>query len=276
MASTRDPLGNAMRILRHIVESPRSEFGVRELAEVLGAHPSTVSRLLTTMRRHRLVGRSEVTGAYYPHPDLIRMGLLASRKHGVRAVARPQLEALRDRFNESAFIALYDPVEKQIFRVDSVASSHPLRYVVELDRWTDVYRGASGLGVLAFLPARERADIVERADRAGEREDNPRLRKEYLAPRLADIRARGYAITHGHRIEGAVGISAPFVGPDGAIAGDVILTVPEVRFNPEDEPDYADAVLGAAHAITSGLAGVVVERPSSAPRADPSAADVHD
>lgn len=270
MASSRDPLGNAVRILRYLAESSQAELGVRELANATGIHPSTVSRLLVAMRRHRLVARVESSGAYAPHPELIRLGLLTSRKQKIKEHARPHIEALRDRFEESVFVAIYDPVERQLFRVDSVASPHPLRYVVELDRWTDVFRGASGLGVLAFLPSAEREEVLARAEAAGVREDNPRLFRSYLAPVLDEIRARGYALTHGHRIPGAVGISAPIRNVEGRVIGDIIMTVPEVRFVPEQEQALAAAIVATAERVTCAISGEVTDQgPDGAAAARP-------
>jgi len=55
----------------------------------------------------------------------------------------------------------------------------------------------------------------------------------FLAPNdLARIRKQGYALSIGQRTDGAVGIAAPYFNVDGAVGGDLIMTVPASRYKP--------------------------------------------
>lgn len=250
----RDPLGRALEVLRWMAEQPAPYCGVREAAKALDMQPSTVSRILAVMHEQRLVRRDPDSGGYAPGLELIRLGLLSSTKLDIRRSARPHLEAIVRACNESVFLALYDSARQEMLRVDTVTSSHPLRYVVEMDRWTEIYRGASGLGIAAFLPPTEREEVLATAEaHAGPEE--PWLRRDQLRPMLDQIRARGYACTHGRRIPGAVGMAAPIFDAGGRVVGDVILTVPEVRFGEHEESVLAEHVIKAASAITAEIGG---------------------
>lgn len=250
----RNPVGRSFQLLRWMAEQPESQHGVREIAKALGMAPSTVSRALGVLESEGIVSQDQHTGLFGLGLELLRLGQLASAKFDLRKVARPHLQAVVAACNESVFLGVYDHNRHQMLRIDTVSSSHPLRYVVELDRWTEVYRGASGLSILAFLPADERAAVYTMAE-AQHDPTRPWPGRETVEKELELIRTRGYACTHGRRIPGAVGITAPIFGGSGEVFGDFILTLPEQRFAEHGEQALAELVMGAAAAITAAIGG---------------------
>lgn len=228
--------------------------GVREIATGLAMQPSTVSRLLASLSEERLVRRDPRTGGFAPGLELMRLGVLASQKLDIRAVARVHMRTLVDHCNESSFLGLYDSSRQELFRVETVSSSRPLRYVVEMDQWTKIYLGASGLGVLAFLAKPQRELGIRLADAAAG-PDRPWLRREEFEPMLDKIRSQGYAMTFGLRIPDAVGVSAPVFAEDGRVLGSVILTVPKVRIAEHDQDELARLIVETASAITRDIGG---------------------
>jgi IclR family transcriptional regulator, acetate operon repressor len=251
----RDPVGHSVALLRWLAEHEQPSFGVRELALDLGMQPSTVSRLLNKLVEERLVHRDS-NGSFALGLEMSRLGSLATKKLDVRAIARPMLEQITAACNETSILGLYDSMRGEMVRVLGVNSTHPLAYVVRMNEWTQIYNGASGLGILAFLPEAEQAVIVKRAVAAATPE-TPWLQEAALSAELAAIAERGYARTHGQRVPGAVSISAPIIDGTRTVIGDVILTLPEFRADPAEEPELAKLVVKAASAISDTLAGRV-------------------
>jgi IclR family acetate operon transcriptional repressor len=144
--------------------------------------------------------------------------------------------------------------------VEIVESAHPLRYELQLNRWLPVHAGATGLAIMAFLPEEERRTIVARSrlDPVTERTIQDPV---FLQRELERIRHRGYACTHGQRIPGAVGLAAPVWGPDGRVVGDVALTVPDYRFEPNSERRLGELLIRHAAQLTTALGG---QRPGPA------------
>lgn len=261
--SERDPVANAVRLLRWMAESPNDTFGVREIGRGLKMQPSTVSRVLAKLAGERLVSRNARTGEYSLGLEVLRLGQLASQKLDIRKVARPHIEAVVAASNESTLLALYDPTRREMLRVDPVYSTHPLSYTAQLDTWTEIYRGASGLGILAFLPPEEISAVLDEADRAAD-DSSPWLRKTELCAELEHIRARGYAITHGRRLAGAVAVSAPIFGHQpSTVLGDVVTHIPETRWHADMETEIATLVIDAARSITRDLGGQPPRRPGT-------------
>lgn len=247
---TRDPVARAFQVLRYMIESPQPELGVREIAKDCGLQPSTVHRALSSLLDEGLVIQDPQSEGYRVSLELLRLEGLTHKKADVRAVASRHLRDLVAACNETAILGLYDRNRRQMVRVDCVESSHPLRYVFQLFHWTEVYRGASGLAILANLPEPERSVIIAEAERRG---DSPWLSRTVAETELAAVRKAGYAITHGRRIPGAVGISAAIWDHEGNVIGDIILTIPEQRMAEGNAEIYTDLVVTAAKLTSSGL-----------------------
>jgi DNA-binding IclR family transcriptional regulator len=101
-----------------------------------------------------------------------------------------------------------------------------------------------------------------------------------LTQELEKIRQQGYAETFGQRIEGAVGLAAPF-WRSGEVIGSVCITIPDARFDRSSERKLAELLLECAGKITDELSGPSPDtaRPQKAERKGASAhgqaADLH-
>ncbi len=258
LSRNRDAFGKALQVLWCMADSASDTYdrgwGVRELGQALHMSPASAHRLLTMLARHGLVQRNPQFGQYQVGTEFLRLALKLSSHFGIRNVGIPVMQALVAKCNETAFLGLYDAFRKEVMFVAAVNSSHPLRYVVELNEWFPVYAGASGLSILAFLPPEERQAVIERTGLVPLTKNtitDPAL----LEAELARVRGRGYAISFGHRNLGAVAIAAPIWGSDGRVIGDLALSIPEARFEPSMEPELASLVVDHASRISDKLVG---------------------
>jgi DNA-binding IclR family transcriptional regulator len=114
-----------------------------------------------------------------------------------------------------------------------------------------VHSGATGLAILAFLPEPERRAIYA----AG----LPRLTTativsaDELEATCAQIREYGHARSVAQRLTGAAAVAAPVLDSEGAVFGDVSVTIPEQRFDPSREEPLARRVRAAAARVTDEL-----------------------
>jgi DNA-binding IclR family transcriptional regulator len=241
-----------------MADTPEHDCGVRELAKAFRLAPSVAHRILTVLSQENLVDAGPVSGRYRLSLEFFRLAWRTTSQLPFRQAALPVLQSLVATCNETALLGLYDPKRLAMTFVEVVESAHPLRYELQLNRWLPVHAGATGLAIMAFLPEEERRTIVVRSrlDPVTERtiQDPALLQKE-----LERIRDRGYACTHGQRIPGAVGLAAPVWGPDGRVVGDVALTVPDYRFEPNSERRLGQLLIRHADQLTTALGG---QRPS--------------
>jgi DNA-binding IclR family transcriptional regulator len=236
--------------------APREDgpWGVREIAKGVEMNPSTVHRLLGLLEEEGLVRQDDPGGGYGLGTELLRLAWTAAGSHPVRSAALPHMRELAAASGETVTLGLYDPVRQQTCVLAVVESDAPFRYVSNLHEWRDLYTGASGRAVMAFLPEDERRAIVERTKLAPATEHTITHAAE-LETVLAEVRARGYASSQEERRLGGVGIAAPVFGAGGIVLGEIGLSVPTQRFDPDDEPRLARLVLTCAERIGAALGG---------------------
>jgi DNA-binding IclR family transcriptional regulator len=252
----RHPLARGIEILTLMVDDGETSYGVRELGTKLGVSPSTAHRLLGDLEELGMVARTS-TGHYRLGMEFLRLAWTAGTRFPLRDAANDVLAELTAGSAESSFFAVYNEQRRQLMFSVSVESSHPLRYTVPRGVWLPLHAGASGLAILAFLPAEVQSEIIQ--GRLDALTDRTLVDPDKLIERLAQIRKDGYALSHGERIDGAIAIAAPVLGPAGAVVGDVGITIPDSRFNAATTAELTGLVLKAAEVLTRRFTGA---RPS--------------
>jgi DNA-binding IclR family transcriptional regulator len=192
-------------------------------------------------------------GNYRLGMEFLRLVWTANTRFPLREAASDVLAGLTGRSGESSFFGVYNEQRRQMMFAVSIESSHPLRYTVPQGIWLPMHAGASGLAILAFLPAQVQAEIVHSSLQA--LTARTLVDVDRLTERLAQIRRDGYAISHGERIDGAIAIAAPVLGPTDAVIGDVGVTVPETRFNAAATLELTALVKQSAELLTRRFTG---------------------
>lgn len=246
----RDQFSKALDVLRLVVESGRGSWGVRELASTLGLAPSTAHRVLLVLEQHGLLEAED--GRYRLGMEFLRLAWRVGDYLPLRRIALPAMRELVDQCNETALLGVCDYTRMASMHIASVESRNPLRYFVELHQWIPQHANPGGLAVLACLPDHEVADFLRSAELRPVTETT--LTEPAAIQRaVSTIRERGYAITHGAHISGAVGVAAAIRAGAARPAGYVMLTIPEQRYSALNEGDLADLVIQCARAISNSL-----------------------
>ena len=243
-------LHRAVQVLAELVDSERDTLGVRELAAALDLPPSSTHRVLNLLASEGLVTR-DGAGSYSLGLPFLRMAWKASARFSVRDVAEPVLRDLVAEVEETALLSVYDRTRRMRMFVVMVEAKHPLRYFITLNEWLPVHVGATGLAISSFLSDQERAALLKGPLPAS----TPRslTRPADLENEFKSVRQRGYALSHGQRLPGAVSVAAPVWAADGQVLGSVSLTIPEQRFDPASERFLADRVRQAAANVSVGM-----------------------
>lgn len=249
----RHPLARGLQILTLMTDGCEQSYGVRELGHRLGVSASTAHRLLADLEELGMVARTPA-GNYRLGMEFLRLAWTANTRYPLREAASDVLEDLTGRSGESSFFGLYNEQRRQMMFSLAVESSHALRYTLPQGVWLPVHAGASGLAILAFLPAEVQDEIV--GSRLEALTNRTLVDAGRLAERLASIRRDGYAISHGERIEGAIAIAAPVKGPADTVIGDVGITIPESRFNAAATSELVALVKQSAQELTRRFTGI--------------------
>lgn len=247
----RQPLARGIELLTLMVDSEQETHGVRELAGRLEVSPSTVHRLITDLERIGLVGRTPA-GSYRLGLEFLRLAWTTTARYPIHEISTDTLQDLVEQTGESAFFGIYSEPRRQMMFTLTVESPHPLRYTLPLQQWLPLHAGASGLAILANVPADIQEEVAH--GELAALTDRTLTDATSLLARLTEIREAGYAITHGERIEGAIAIAAPVVGSSGVI-GSIGISLPEGRLNAAKASTLANTVRDAALRLSGYLKG---------------------
>jgi DNA-binding IclR family transcriptional regulator len=244
------PMARWLTVLEAYARRP--EWGIRDLAAATGVPRSSVHRIVRDMTSLGLLTPAGIDGRTEVGPTLMRLAVGLTGRVDVLRAAGPVLDALRDETGETAILTIYDRTRRMFRAVTAAESSHPIRYIWEaLQEWSELYVGASGKGILAFLAPDEQRRILEALPDPLPRPSG--TMKAALQASLAKAARDGWVISHGERFAGAVGVAAPIRGADRRVVGSVLLGWPDNRNDRSKELAAARAAVGSADRISVAL-----------------------
>jgi IclR family acetate operon transcriptional repressor len=227
--------------------------GVRALARSTGIDRSAVGRLLRQLADAGLAVPAEVPGRYAIGPRLFAIGGAVTSRDELRSAARPSLEALGARFNETSYLAALEG-DRVMYR-DVVESTQPIRYVAELGVPSPLHAGAAGRAILAGLSGPAFEAWLAAADLVPLTPATVTDPAALTSVRAADA-ARGYAASRGERFPGGAAVAAPFVDATGRVRGSLVVTCPEARLPAAREAEIAAVLVVMAGQLSWRLGAV--------------------
>lgn len=253
MAGKGESLGTVQRVvevLRHLAE--RGDTTIKDLSAAIGLVPSTCHRMLDLLVKEGLAEQAGERRGYHLGPEFFRLAALVNTRQDIRSLARPFLQQVVDACDETCVLCLYVPADRNMIFAEKIDSSQLLRYQLKLNSPMPVLWGASGRAILAHLPREDRRRIYDEAEDApASGEKRPPIKE--LEAELAVIRDHGYAVSHGQKIAGAVGINSAVFNAAGTVVGSLGVTVPQQRMVATDEAKLGMLVRRHAAALSHTL-----------------------
>lgn len=240
-----------VKLLACLAEA-EGDISIKWLCQSLNLPASTVHRLLGLLIKEGIVERAPSRAMYGPGPEFMRIGSLVAAKVRIADLARPIMRVLAKESDETCVLLRYIPASRKVMALHAEYSSHPLRYQIDMYQPHSLLWGATGRAVLAFLTEPEIEAALKDNDRSPASGD--RLPpKATLMKDLRDIRERGYALTHGQKIEGAVGLAAPLFNSERCAIGCLSITMPKARFSQKGHAKLAGLLLASAAKLNRGM-----------------------
>jgi IclR family acetate operon transcriptional repressor len=235
-------------------------LGVREIARRLNMSAPTVYRLLTRLAAHELV--QQVPGSHEYKLGWACLDLARNTLADVDVVQQgpPVAKALRDQTRETVTVQI--PAGRDHVCVLEVEGLDEIRRRVGIGRRMALHAGASGRTILAFMPQAQ----IDEYLRGPLEHVSPRTVTDpaELLARFAEIRDKGYAISSGESVEGAVAISAPVFGRSGAVEASISISGPQSRLTADAVKEFTPMVVSAGQLLSRHLGHNSAERQQSA------------
>lgn len=202
-----------------------------ELAAALGIAKSTLSRVLSAMRREGYV--EIVEKRYVPGPQLLavahKLSPFAVRDERLRRQVRPFLESLAVDTGETVALSVEVGAVPgrpgTVLAVDYVESPNLIRFVPGIGAPQPMYRTAAGRVFLAFS---NRSLNLNPSERESWRRGDMPASATSIEAELAEVRRRGYALNMSS-VRDVVVMAAPILDDEGWPIAVISVFGPEFR-----------------------------------------------
>ncbi|MEQ8436546.1 MAG: IclR family transcriptional regulator [Ilumatobacter fluminis] len=251
-AATVGSIERAFEVLTLFAESESPTLGVTEIADRLGYSKAVVHRILATCRKNNFVEFDPNTRRYALGPRFVELGMAYLDRIDVRSRARPVMTRLSEATAETVTLSIRSSWERVY--VDQVTPERDVKMVVQLGRSFPLHAGASSKALLAFLPASQQDEYLERSD-LGSLTGQTITDRDELVDELERIRECGYAVSLGERDATAGSAAAPVFGPDGRVLAVLSVAGPVDRFSSEVDR-LIGLLLEASANLTTAMGGV--------------------
>lgn len=236
----------------HVVETfatGKDRLTLTEITKESALSKNKVFRILSTLEKHRFVGRDD-TGAYALGVRFLEFGHRVQTQMSLLEVARPVLDWLVEETEESIFLAVIDGIE--VLVVDARESPRSVRLTGTAGGRGPLYGGGTPKVLLAYLPQDERKELLQQIELVPITPYTITNIAE-LEERLTQIRAQGYIVTADDVDVGAHSIAAPIRDYQDRVVAAISIAGPSQRFSDENITKYVQLILEAAATISRAL-----------------------
>lgn len=237
-------IGRALEVLNCF--DGKAPLALKDISARTKLPESTLFRVLLTLEKHGYLQQA-VDGTYQLAPKL-RFGWLVEQANALRDRARPELERLVNRFNETASLSyLYDD---RIHVLDSVETFHEIRMSNRIGRVLPPHCSAMGKAISAFQ-TRALADQIFEVYGLSRRTEHTITDRARLFAELEEVRATGVACDREESILGGICFGAVIRTPGQPVVAAISISTPIVRMTPAREEETRRAVLEAAMRVAA-------------------------
>lgn len=235
------------------VERPR--LTLRQVAELADLSKPTALRLLNTLEDKGFLMRDK-SKAYCLGMKLLELGNLVAERLDVRAAAIPYMEELSVMADQAVNLVIRDGLEGVY--IEKRETSHPVRLYTRIGRRAPLYAGACPRALLAFLPERERAEIVAQLKFIAVTATTPATASA-LEEVMKQEREQGYTLSLGELHEGTAALAMPVRDHTDRVVASISIAGPLGSFIPEKRDYLVRALQRSVRALSQELGFVAKE-----------------
>jgi DNA-binding IclR family transcriptional regulator len=244
-------LKKAFQVLDLFTED-RPAWTQADLARETGLARSTMSRLVRFLcgRGFLLEQRSRYTLGF----AAIDLGRRAQLQFNLVDLCFEYLEELAQATAETAILTGYDEANARVVCLAQIPSRYGgLRVFENVGTSYPLHSGATAKAVLAFLPERQTDAVLSGDLTSVNPQATTNARK--LRASLAEIRAKGFAVTHEETYPGVTGVGVPVLTPRLQPLGSIAIAGPIQRMTKNVIEESTRLLLDVARRVTGRISG---------------------
>jgi IclR family KDG regulon transcriptional repressor len=224
----------AFQIVKLIADSDRG-LRLSDLSKDLKISKSTVHGITSALEEMGVIRRDPLTKRYALGFTLFELGRAAYSRIDLKDTARPIMEDLMERSQESVFLGVKNGDHLTI--LDIVESRHDLKITASIGMRIPLFAGAAGKVFLASMPEKQATELI-RAKGIFRYTENTITDPERYLQEIRTVRQNGYATDDEEYISGVRAVASPVRGVAQPLAAIWV-----VGFKPSMGDDKMEALI---------------------------------
>jgi len=227
-----------------------SAMNMTELAEKSGFYPSTIHRILDTLKQWGYVEQDPHTQKYQLGLKVLELGMAKLHQMDLVREAAPHLKALVNQCNETVHLGVLE--EGEVLYLAKEESSQTIRMCSYVGKRTSVYCSALGKVLLAYFSTEERRKILGKKILLPLTENTITDRRE-LEKELNKIKEQGFALDREENEKDIRCIAAPVRNYQGKVTAAISISGPAFRIDKNTQNKLKKAILETSKKISERL-----------------------
>lgn len=247
-----ESLSRGLSLLSLVAENP-TPLSLTDLSKRRGLSTGAVQRLTFTLQQLGYIDRDGTDKKFRPGPRVQAIGFSVIRNMDLNKIAHPYLEEAEKSVGETVNLAVLDGIE--IVYVERIVSLRSLHVSISIGSRRPLYSTSMGKVFLAFMPGKQREDVLARMELAPFTLRTIRSERD-LKVELERVKARGFATSNEEMEIGIRSVAAPIRNFAGAVVAAVNFAAPTSRVSVRKlETVLSAKVMEVAEKISFRLGG---------------------
>ena len=227
-----------------------SPMNMTELSEKLGFYPSTIHRILDTLKHWGYVEQDPHTQKYQLGLKALELGMAKLHQMDMVREATPYLKELVNQCNETVHLGVLEAGE--VFYLAKEESSQTIRMISYVGKRAPLHCTGLGKVLLAYLPEKERKRILFRKE-LPRLTENTITNKRELEKELNKVREQGFALDREENEKDVRCVAAPIRNYQGEVIAALSISSPIFRIEKNAQNNQKKALLEISKKISKRL-----------------------
>ncbi|MFC1533711.1 IclR family transcriptional regulator [Thermodesulfobacteriota bacterium] len=197
------------------VSLSREGMGLNEIARTLNIAKSTAHGITSILEELGAVKRDPSTKRYELGLTLFELGRRAYSQIDLRELARPVLETLMEKVQETVFLGTLNG--EHVTMLDVIECRHDFKITSPIGTTIPLFAAATGKALLAVMDEDEAAEIIK-TNRLPRHTDKSITDPERFLEEIREVKRKGYATDYEEYISGVRAVAAPINGERNRLA----------------------------------------------------------
>ena len=204
----------------------REGLTLSEIVSILSLPKNSVFRITATLLAHGYLYRDDGSKKFTLNGKLLKLGYSAVSEYSIVAESYDIMQQLRDVVKETVLIGAL--VHNEFIAMEQAVGVYPFKFMLDIGSRIPLHTAAPAKAILAFLPERQLADVLETMDFERFNERTATTAADYRAM-LEEVRQTGFAVDYAEQLAGVHCVGAPVFDRYGYPVASIWTTGPSER-----------------------------------------------